>query len=78
MNLDEAVELLRAVSAIPVQDSAKRPESHILHNIGEGYILRIEALLVNAEYRNHINRIVESLKLAIRESEGYLIIYGHF
>jgi hypothetical protein len=36
MNLDEAVELLKVVSAIPVKDSAKRPEICIFNNIGEG------------------------------------------
>jgi hypothetical protein len=77
MNLDEAVELLRVVLAIPIKDSAKRPEIRILYNVGEGYTLHIKADLINAEYRNHLNRIVESCKLAIHESKRYLIIYGH-
>jgi hypothetical protein len=76
MNLDEAVELLRVVSAIPVKDSAKRPEIRILYNQGEGYTLHIEAHLVNDEHRSYLNGIVESRKLGIRESEGYIVIYG--
>jgi hypothetical protein len=79
MNLDEAVELLRVVSAIPVKKSTKYPEIRIVRAIGEvmskGYTLRIEKDLADADYRNHLNRIVESKNLAIRESERHLIIY---
>jgi hypothetical protein len=77
MNLDEAVELLKVVSAIPVKKSAKRPEIRIFNEIGEGYTLAIKTESVNAEYRNHLNKIVESYKLGLRESKRYLIIYGH-
>ena len=79
MNLDEAVELLRVVSAIPVKKSAKRPEIRIVHAVGEvmakRYTLRIEKDLVDADYRNNLNSIVESNKLAISESKCYLIVY---
>jgi hypothetical protein len=79
MNLDEAVELLRLVSAIPVKKSAKHPEIRIVHAIGEvmakNYTLRIEKKQTNADYRNHLNGIVESKKLEIRESKRYLIVY---
>jgi hypothetical protein len=82
MNLDEAIELLRIVSAIPVKESAKRPEIRIVHVIGEvmgeDYTLRIEKNEVDADYRNHLNKIVESKKLEIREWKRYLIIYGIF
>jgi hypothetical protein len=77
MNLDEAVELLRTVSAIPVKEPAKHPEIRIFHNIGEGYTLHIKKESVNAEYRNHLNEIAESSRLTIRESKRYLIIHGH-
>jgi hypothetical protein len=80
MNLNEAVELLRVVSAIPVSDSSKHPEIRIVHAIGEvnaeGYTLRVEKNLVDADYQNHLNRIAESNKLAIRESKRYLILYS--
>jgi hypothetical protein len=79
MNLDEAVELLRIVSAIPVKKSAKHPEIRIVHAVGEvmakGYTLRIEKNSADADYHNHLNEIAESKKFAIRESERYLIIY---
>jgi hypothetical protein len=35
MNLNEAVELLKAVSAIPISNSSKHPEIRIVHTIGE-------------------------------------------
>ena len=79
MNLDEAVELLRVVSAIPVKKSAKNPEIAIVHTVGEvmakNYTLRIEKNPSDADYRDILDGIVESRKLAIRESERYLIIY---
>lgn len=79
MNLDEVVELLTVVSAIPVKKSAKHPEIRIVHAIGrvnaKHYTLRIEKNSTDTDYRNHLNKIAESKKLAIRESERYLIIY---
>lgn len=80
MNLDEAVELLKVVSAIPVKESAKHPEIRIVHAIGEvvaeGYTLRVEKDSVEADYRNHLDRIADSYKLGIRESKHYLILYS--
>ena len=82
MNLDEAVELLRVVSAIPVKKSAKRPEIRIVHAVGEvmakGYTVRIEKKLTDADYRNQLSRIVESRELEILDSEPYLIVYRKF
>ena len=77
MNLNEAVELLRVVSEIPVKDSVKRPEIRIFHEIGKGYTLRVKTASVNADYLNHLNRIAESRKLGIRESKRYIVIYGY-
>lgn len=79
MNLDEAVELLRVVSAIPVKKQAKHPEIRIVRAVGEvmakGYTLRIDKKSADADYRNHLTRIVESRKLEILESKRSLIIY---
>jgi len=75
MNLKESIELLRLVSEIPVNKSAQRPELRIFHNIGKGYNLHIKAAQVHTEYRKHLDKIVESLNLAIREEKGYLIIF---
>ena len=77
MNLDEAVELLRAVSAIPIKDSQKQPEIHIIHSIGEGYTLHLKENLLKAEYRNHLNEIIRACKLEIRESNNYIVIYSN-
>ena len=75
MNLDESIELLRFVSAIPVNHSAKHPELRIFHNMSNGYTLHVEVQQIDTEYRKHLNKIVESLNLAIREENGYLIIF---
>ena len=82
MNLDEAVELLRVVSAIPVRKSAKHPEIRIVHVVGDvmakGYTVRIEKKLTDADYRSQLARIVESRELEILELERYLIVYRKF
>jgi hypothetical protein len=79
MNLDEAVELLRVLSAIPVRKSAKHPEIRIVHAVGEvmakGYTVRIEKNPTDSDYRNHLAMIVESRELEILELERYLIVY---
>jgi len=79
MNLNEAVELLKAVSEIPVKESAKHPEVRIVHAMGgvvaKGYTLRIEKKLADADFRNHLSEIAESKKLAVLESERYLVLY---
>jgi hypothetical protein len=79
MNLEKAVELLKAVSTIPMNNSDKRPEVRIVRATGEvmakGYTLSIEKKSANEDYRKHLNEIAESKKLAIFESERYLIVY---
>jgi hypothetical protein len=77
MNLDEAIELLRVVSAIQVKDLAKTPKIRIFYRVGEGYTLGIRASLVNAEYRSYLHEIVKSRCLGITESKGYLLVYGY-
>ena len=76
MNLAETVELLSFLSEIPIRDSAKYPEIHILHNVGEGYTLHITAESLNPEFRSQLTEIIEACKLRIRESNHYLIIYN--
>ena len=79
MNLDEAVELLKVVSAIPVKKHVKHPEIRIVPALGEviakGYTVYVEKRPVAADYLKKLNEIVEFNKLAIRESKSYLIIY---
>ena len=79
MNLDEAVDLLRIISAIPLKGSAKRPEIRIVRAIGEvmskGYTLRIDKKPVNVDYLNHLNKMAQSKNVAIHESKLCLIIH---
>ena len=79
MNLDEAVELLKVVSAIAVKKHVKRPEIRIVPALGEviakGYTLHVEKRPAAADYLKELIEIVESNRLAIRESKSYLIIY---
>ena len=77
MNLNDAIDLLRVVSAIPFKDSAKNPKIRIFYKEGEGYTLSIKASLVNAEYRYYLDEIVKSRYLGITESQGYLMVYGY-
>ena len=76
MNFIEVMEILRAVSAPQTKSSEELPKFRIYDNQREGYIRLVKANLINAEYRNHIETIADSCNLNIRESEGYLIIYG--
>jgi hypothetical protein len=76
MNLNEAIELLKVVSAIPVMDSAKQPKIRIFYKQGEGYTLGIKTPLAN-EYRGYLNEIAKARKLGITESMGYLMVYGY-
>ena len=74
MNLDKAIELLSAVSAIPVK--AKKPKIRIVYKKGEGYTLGIKTPLAN-EYRSFLNEIAKAHNLRITESKGYLMVYGY-
>ena len=75
MNLDESIELLRIVSGIPVNHSAKHPELRIIHNMSNGYTLHIKVQQIDTEYRKNLNKIVESLNLEISEETGYLLVF---
>ena len=77
MNLDEAIELLKVVSAIPIEDSAKSPKIRIFYKEGEGYTLGIKAHVANTEYRRYLGEIVKSRNLGITVSKGYLLVYGY-
>ena len=63
MNLDEAIELLKVVSAIPIEDSAKSPKIRIFYKEGEGYTLGIKAHAANTDYRRYLDEIVKSRNL---------------
>jgi hypothetical protein len=76
MNLNEAIDLLDVASNFNFEPLEEKPNISIYDNQNEGFVLYVKANLVNEEYRNYLKRIVESRKLGMRESEGYLIIYG--
>ena len=76
MNFNEAIELLEVVSGFSFKASEKKPDFCIYDNQKEGYSLCVKAHLINTEFRKYIKEIVESRKLGIHESEGYLKIHG--
>jgi hypothetical protein len=76
VNLIEAVELLNAVSDYDFGSSKDIPDFSIYDNQQDGFVLCVKASLVDEEYRDYLKGIVESNKLEIRESDGYLTIYG--
>lgn len=76
MNLAEAVELLDVVSEFSFEATEKIPDLHIYDNQKYGFVLCVKADLVSKEYRNYIEEIVNSRNLRVRETEGYLMIYG--
>jgi hypothetical protein len=77
VNFNEAIELLDAVSDFQFKQLEKKPDFCIYDNENQGYTLCVKAALISEEYHNHLKHIVESRKLGIRESEGYLVIYGN-
>ena len=76
MNFSEAIELLEAVSDFKFEPSEEKPDFCVYDNQNQGYTLNVKAQSVSEKYRKHVMRIVESRKLRIRESSGFLIIYG--
>jgi hypothetical protein len=77
VNFKEAIDLLEAVSNFHFKQSEKKPDFCIYDNEKQGYTLCVKAALISEEYHNHLKHIVESRKLGICESEGYLVIYGN-
>ena len=76
LNLNEALELLDAVSRFDFGMSGKMPTLSIYDNQKEGFVLCVKASLVSEEFYTYISELAESRKLGIRESEGYLVIHG--
>jgi hypothetical protein len=77
MNLDEAVELLKVFSAIPVKDAARKTKIRVFYREGEGYALGIKVPLVSAQYGRYLDEVVKSRRRQITESRGYLMVYGY-
>jgi hypothetical protein len=76
LNFREAVELLAVISDFHYKSPDMKPDFFLCDNGNQGYSLSVKTSLVNAEYRSYIEKIVESRKLRIQDSEGYLVIYG--
>jgi len=77
VNLSEAIELLDVVSDFNFENSDKRPRFSIYDSQKEGFVLCVKANLVSEEYRDYLMKIVDSRKLGLRESEGYMMIHGY-
>lgn len=76
MNFKEAIELLAVISDFHYKSPDEKPDFCLFDNEKQGYSLNVKTSLVNAEYRGYIEKIVESRKLWVRESEEYLVIYS--
>ena len=76
LKFDEAMLILKAVSDFHLKPSEKKPNFTILQNLSGHYNLCAKTNLIKQEYRSYIEEITKSRTLHIRESEGYLIIYG--
>jgi hypothetical protein len=78
MNFVEAMELLRAVTALHIQDSRGQPSFRISYSHGEGYVLAIKVRSINSEGLSRLKNVVETRHLGTREFKGYLIIYSRW
>jgi hypothetical protein len=76
INLLDAVKLLNVVSDFDFQASKKTPRFSIYDNQNEGHTIWVEAGSVSEEYRKHLEEIVKSRKLRIKELKGYFVISG--
>ena len=76
MNFKEAVELLAVISDFHYKSPDTKPDFFLCDNGKQGYSLSVKTSIVNPEYRSYIEKIVESHKLRMHESEGYLVIHG--
>ncbi len=75
VNLKEAVDLLDVISNFKFKVS-ETPKFCIYDQGKEGHTLWIKADLISQEYRNFLEKIVESGKLGIRKSNEYIVIFG--
>ena len=76
MNLVEAIDLLAAVSDFDFKNLREMPNFSIYDKQNDGFVLCVKANLVNEEYRNFLQKTVESRNLWMRELNGYLIVSG--
>ena len=77
MNLNRAIKLLDAVSDFQFKPSDKRPTISICYEQKDDYALYIRKGEVSQDYRNHLEKIVKSHNLQMRESNEHLKIHDH-
>ena len=76
LTIKDAINLLDVISEFQFNAAEKKPNAVIYDNQTGGFVLYFKASLVSNEYRAHLQKITESRKLRMHESEGYLIIQG--
>jgi hypothetical protein len=76
LNLKEAIEVLDSISDFDFKEFKKKPSFSIYDKQKDGFVLCVKANLVNEEYRNFLQGIVEPRNLRMCELDGYLIISG--
>jgi len=77
LNFADVMELQNAATSFHSETPKEVPKFSIYDSQKEGYVLCIKASSVSPEYLNFLKNLVTSRKLGIRESEGYIIIYGY-
>ena len=77
MNLNRAIKLLDAVSDFQFKPSDKRPTVSIYYEQKDDYALYIRKGEVSQSYRKHLEEIVKSNSLQMRESNEHLKIHDH-
>ena len=76
MKFNEAISILKTVSDFHLKPSEKKPNFTIFQNLDGHYNVCAKTNLINKQYRDYLEEIARSRTLQIRESTGYLIIYG--
>jgi hypothetical protein len=76
LNFVEAVECLRTVSAFQTECAGELPKLQVYNAENEGYVIWIKNSLISEEFRNFLMQVVETRRLGIKKTEGYLIIYS--
>jgi hypothetical protein len=76
LNFADVMELQSAAVLFHGETPNEAPKFSIVDSQKEGYVLCIKASSVSPEHLNFLKNLVTSRKLGIKESEGYIIIYG--
>jgi len=75
LKLNEAITLLDAIT-LHLSTVAKKPGFAIFQELRGNYSLRAKPNFIEQESRDYLKELVKSRGLQIRESVGYLTIYG--